>query len=143
MLVDAVFHGEFSQKTYNHTFICDDKTIWEAVSAGVIRTNFNEHYSHKKYQKPFSSRHIKLNLTPIERIRVINYLKEQEGKEYEFSNFIFHPLRTLFDKWLGKKNDKKLYCYELVIRAINASGKYDFDPYMNPREFYNIINQLQ
>lgn len=142
MLIDAVWHGDYSSKTFNHVLLKDGDTIWEAVDEGVVRTNFANHYLHKKYKKPFNSKHVKIELNPIERVKLLNYLKEVEGNKYEYSNFIFHPLRTLTNKWFGSKSDKKLYCYELVIRALNASGKFDLDPYMNPREFYKIISKL-
>lgn len=139
MIIDAAFHKKIIKKTYNHSFISEGTILWEAVDEGVVKTTFDRHYNHNKYKKPFNSKHIKLTLSPLERIKMVNYLKEQEGKEYEYSNFVFHPLKTIFNKWLGKKDDKKLYCYELVIRALNASGKYNLDPYMNPREFFEWV----
>ena len=143
MIIDGLLHKEIIRKTYNHALISDGMILWEAVDKGVIRTTFTEHYKNEKYKKRFSSKHIKLSVSPLERIKIINYLREQEGKDYEFSNFIFHPLKTLVGKWIGSKTDRKQYCYELVIRALNASGKYKIDPYMNPREFFKFIQHLK
>lgn len=143
MYIDALWHCDIPKRTYNHALISHKNFLWEAVDSGVVKTTFDEHYSHKKYKRRFNTKHIFIPLNFRQQQKVLEYLASEEGKKYEFSNFWFHPLKTIFNKWLGQKGDRKFSCYELVIRAINASGKYNFDPYMNPREFYNIINQLQ
>lgn len=142
MWVDALVHGVIPKVTYNHAFIIKDNTIWEAVDEGVIKINFDAHYAKKKYERGVNTRHVRLYFSSEEQEKVLNYLRSKEGTKYEFSNFLFHPLKTITNKWLGQKNDKKLNCYELVIRAINASGKYEIDPYLNPREFYETICEL-
>lgn len=143
MWVDALVHGCVPKITYNHTFLIDGNTIWEAVEEGVVKTTFDAHFAKDKYKRGVNTRHIRLYFSPEEKEKVLEYLKSKEGTEYEHSNFIFHPLKTITDKWLGQKTDKKLNCYELIIRAINASGKYNIDPFLNPREFYEVIYRLK
>lgn len=141
MIIDALVHGKRPTFTYNHALIEHSGWVWEAIDKGVVRRSLEEHYTEKKYRNGYKSNEYKLKLNAVELSRTLTYLKGQEGKPYEYANFIFHVIKT-FKGWKGSKTDKKLYCYELVIRAINASGKYKLDPFLNPSEFKAKLKQL-
>jgi len=137
MIADSLIHFKKPTFIYNHSLIEHNGWIYEAIDKGVVCWPFAEHYSQEKYKKAFKVREIELPFNAEETAKVLTYINRQVGKKYEFANFLFHILKT-FGCWKGSKSDKKLYCYELVIRAINASGKYSIDPFLNPREFCEL-----
>lgn len=141
MFIDALWHFKKPTFTYNHALIQDDSGVFEAIDKGVVYTGLSTHYSQKKYKLKFRDKSIYLGLTEREEEKAIAYLISQVGKKYEYSNFLFHPIKTITGKWEGEKTDNRHYCYELVIRALNASGKYNLDPFMNPVEFEEQFNK--
>ena len=143
MIVDALIRLKRPKFIYNHVLIESNGFVWEAIDAGVVNSTLSEHFSHKKYRKPYTDKVIELDFSEAEKALAIAYLNNQVGKKYEFSNFLFHPIMTLTGKWKGQKTDNRHYCYELVIRAMNATGKYNLDPFMNPREFYLNLSIFQ
>lgn len=139
MIVDALKNFKKPQFTYNHVLIEQNGIVYEAIDDGVVCNTLKEHFAHKKYSKKYDEKIIELDLSQSETARALNYLNDQVGKLYEYSNFIFHPVKTITGKWKGEKTDNRHYCYELVIRALNATGKYNLDPFLNPREFYEKV----
>lgn len=135
MFVDALAHFKRPTFTYNHALIEKNNRVWEAIDEGVVSTSLSMHFERKKYSNKFTDKVIELNLSVLEEAGALAYLESQVGKKYEYSNFLFHPIKTITDKWEGEKTDNRHYCYELVIRALNATGKYNLDPFLNPREF--------
>jgi len=136
MIADALIRFNLPSFIYNHILIENDGAVWEAIDEGVVYSTLAEHFSHKKYRKKYEEKIIELDFSETEKAQAIAYLNQQVGKKYEFSNFLFHPIKTITGEWKGQKTDNRHYCYELVIRAMNATGKYKLDPFLNPREFY-------
>jgi len=138
MWVDALVHLHRPRFTYNHALIEHNGMVWEAIDKGVKNRTISDHYADAKYRKPYVSHEIELPLTDVELQRAISYLQGQEGKPYEYANFVWHVVKT-FGHWQGDRTDRKLYCYELVIRAMNFTGKYQLSPFLNPREFVKVL----
>lgn len=138
MWVDAIVHLEKPTFTYNHALIEHEGIMYEAIDEGVVCWSKAEHYKQKKHKKGYKAYTVELDLTEDQVQLALHYLIDQLEKDYEFSNFLFHPIKTFFG-WLGSKSDKKQYCYELVIRTLNATGKYKIDLFLNPREFKKLF----
>jgi len=141
MIADALKCLKRPSFIYNHILIENEGNVYEAIDEGVVCCSLAKHFSHKKYRKPYKDEIIDIEFSEAEKARAIAYLNRQVGKKYEFSNFLFHPIKTITGKWKGQKTDNRHYCYELVIRAMNATGKYNLDPFLNPREFYEEIKK--
>jgi len=139
MVVDAVKNFKRPTFTYNHSLIYVQGKVYEAVDKGAVCISLDEHYSEKKYKSGFYKEEITIDLTKEQERKAVDYLKEQVGKKYEYSNFLFHPIKTITGAWMGSNTDARQYCHELTIRALNASGAYNLDPFLNPREFENIL----
>lgn len=134
MWLYSSFRGLPSIKCYNHAEVRYDNLTSGAISPRVKTRKWDE-YVRKykgKYFKPLFYE-IELNEEQWEKGKA--YLHKTEGTPYEYSIFIFHPLKIYFNKWFGSKTDKRLACYEHMIRFLNATGKYDLDIFMNPYEF--------
>lgn len=140
MIVDALIRFKRPTFTYNHALIEYMGNVYEAVDEGVVYRSLKDHFSEKKFGKPYKEKIIELDLSESEKARALTYLNSQVGKKYEYSNFLFHPVKTITGKWEGEKTDNRHYCYELVIRAMNATGNYNLDPFLNPREFVEKVN---
>ena len=139
MIADALIRFKRPEFIYNHILIENEGNVYEAIDEGVVCCSLAKHFSNKKYLKKYQEKIIELDFSEDEKARTIAYLNKQVGKKYEFSNFLFHPIKTITGKWKGQKTDNRHYCYELVIRAMNATGKYNINPFLNPREFYEQI----
>jgi uncharacterized protein YycO len=139
MVVDAIRHFKVPSFTYNHSLVYVQGKVYEAVDEGVVCVSLDEHYSHDKYKRGFDKIEVTINLTREQERKALEYLKEQVGKKYEFSNFLFHPIKTIVGSWIGSTTDSRQYCHELTIRALNASGAYNLDPFLNPREIVNVL----
>jgi hypothetical protein len=138
MVIDALVHLKKPTFTYNHSLIEHDGYVWEAIAGGVRQWTVQEHYAQDKYRKPYQTKEIELDLNGIELNKAIGYLNKQVGKKYEFANFLFHILNT-FVEWRGSVTDRKLYCYELIIRTMNFTKKWNLDIFLNPREFNELF----
>lgn len=141
MFVHAVLHLKMPTVTYNHMAIYDDREgiVYEAVSKRVIGISLADH---EKHHPDKMTKELKLNLTLRQEYRMREYLKKQVGKKYEYSNFLWHVIYTLTGVWFGSQTDKRLYCYELGIRAMNASGAYNLPKFLNPFEFWQRMKQI-
>ena len=141
MVVDALKNLKKPEFTYNHTYIEHNGIVWSADGEGIVKQPEEEHYKEKKFKRKYSTFSFELDFTEEELAKAIAYLDAQVGKPYEVLNFLWHPVKTITGEWLGSRTDKQLYCYELVIRALNASGKYNLYVFMNPREFFDYIHK--
>jgi hypothetical protein len=108
---------------YNHCELKYGEMTSGAISKGVKSRNF------KEYLKYFT-----IELTEKQYEKGMKYLKSSENTKYEFVNFLFHTLKIFTDRWYGSKTTAELYCYEHVIQFLNATGKYNIDPFLNPVE---------
>ena len=131
MAVDALVHLKKPVFTYNHALIIVGNSVFEAVDNGVVQTGWEKHFNLHNPERWIT---YDTQLTEEESVIVLNYLYDQKGKPYELANFWWHIVKTFTGKWYGAKNDKKAYCYELVFNALNQLDRFDFDPYLNPRE---------
>ena len=139
MTVDALVRFKKPVSTYNHALIIVENSVFEAVDNGVVQTGWLKHFNLHKPEKWIV---YDAKLTELESEIVLNYLYEQKGKPYELANFWWHIVKTLTGKWFGSKNDKKAYCYELVFNALNQLDRFNFDPYLNPREAKEVWDKM-
>ena len=130
----AILRFKKPQITYNHCEIYYDGKSSGAIAEGVKTRDWEEVLNEHK-GKYFSYIQYKLKLKPYEWDRAKEYLNKVEGTKYEYSNFIWHTVKIVLWKWVGNKTDKKLFCYEHCIRFLNATTKYNINPYLNPYEF--------
>jgi len=136
MNIDHVINGTpINGKVYNHWLIEHDGYVYEAIGHGVKKWTMAEHNAQKKVKNHCERIEYELNLTNEELKLALNYLEKQKDKKYEYANFYWHLRKIFTDKWEGDTTDKKLYCIELVILAMNVTGKFNIDPYLNPIEF--------
>jgi len=130
----AVVRGIQVKKCYNHAEVHVADMVSGAIGGGVTTRPWG------KYKAKFENRYLKyidyhLDLTEYQKQKGIEYLQKVEGHKYEFENFWWHVVKIITGTWSGNKNTKELYCYEHAIRFLNATGKYNISPYMNPYEF--------
>lgn len=122
---------------YNHAEIKYGDMTSGAISEGVKSRNFEQYlkdlgkYKLKKYT---------VELTKKEYERGMEYIKEAENTDYEFKNFFYHALKIFTDNWYGSTDSSELYCYEHVIRFLNESTKYYFNPFLNPVEAEKLFD---
>lgn len=138
MWLYAILRFKKPIKTYNHALIIYEDNCWESIAKGVVKHSVLEHlkrFENRKYE--YLEKEI--FLTKYQLDQMVVYLNYQVSKKYEFSNFLFHFIKILKNKWIGSKSDKKFNCYELVIRALNRTRKFKLDPFLNPYEFYKIM----
>lgn len=138
MGVDALLHFKKPRFTYNHAYVKINTAVWEAVGNGVVKTS---QQSHLETHRPTQYKEYDVTLTTEEELIIREYLGQQEGRKYEYANFLWHVVKTLTGKWYGAKDDKKAYCYELVFNALNKLPQYSFNPYYNPRESEVIFDK--
>jgi hypothetical protein len=121
---------------YNHALIYDEKTdeLYEADFPHVVKMSFSK-WKEKKKNKTALIEMVNIEFTQDEEIEIKKYLEAQVGKHYEISNFWWHIAKVFTGKWYGRKDDKRHYCYELVLYALNTLKKNNFDAYLNPYEF--------
>ncbi|MFP4018898.1 MAG: hypothetical protein ACLFUH_06580 [Bacteroidales bacterium] len=130
----AILRGLPTTKCYNHAEVHVFDMVSGAIGGGV------ETRLWKEYKAEFEGCYFRfinypLRLTDDQLQNGIKYLKKVEGRKYEFENFLWHIIKIITGKWKGDRNAKQLYCYEHVIRFLNATGKYNISPYLNPYEF--------
>ncbi len=134
MFLWAILRFKKPVKVYNHCEIRYDNYTSGAVAEGV-KTRLWEDFIKEHKGKYFKYIEYDINLKPFEKNRVRFYLSKANGTKYEYSNFFWHTIKIILGKWYGNRSSKKLFCYEHCIRALNASGKFNLSPYMNPYEF--------
>jgi len=128
-------------KTYGHAEIVFEKdgilmSNGATATEGGVNTRTWKKYLqiyHNYYAIDYIS--YQLTLTEKESNLLLEYIKKTDGIPYEFENFYWHIVKILIGKWKGSKTTKQIYCYEHMIRALRATGKYDIDIFMNPYEF--------
>jgi len=128
----CIFRGLKPQKTFNH---CEFRYMGftsGAISEGVKTRNWLSYWTGLKKKSKID---YSLTLSNAEWDFVEKYLNNAENTKYEFENFWWHLVKIITGKWEGDKTTKKTYCYEHVIRALNAIGRFDIDVFMNPYEF--------
>jgi len=127
---------------YNHALVYDADTdfIYEADYPKVVCIPRSEWYTKKK-NKTAVVKVIKINISDRQKRSILSYLSVQIGKSYELSNFIWHTIKIFTGKWKGNTTDKQHYCYELVIRALNAIWPSHFYEYLNPYEFNELAKK--
>lgn len=128
----CVFRALKPKKTFNHCEVRYGELTSGAIAEGV-KTRPWAYYVHgiKKMQWE----NYCLELTEEQLRKGLAYLETAEGSPYEFENFWWHLVKIITGKWKGSKTTRQTYCYEHGIRFLNATGKYDLDPFMNPYEF--------
>ena len=131
MWIYAALRGKKITKSFNHSEVRFGELTSGAIDKGVVTRDWNGYILSKKA----SWINYKLDLTDEEWLKGYNYLLRVEGVRYEYSNFWNHAIHIFTGKWKGSTTDKKLYCYEHIIRFLNATGKYYLDPVTNPYEF--------
>ena len=140
MHIDHLINGNpINGRVYNHILIEHDGYVYEAIGHGVVKWTLAEHNAQRKVKNHCKRIEFNLDLTKIELHKALSYLENQKGKKYEYANFYWHLKKIFTNKWKGDKTDKKLYCTELVIRAMNFTGKYNIDPYLNPIEIRELL----
>lgn len=124
---------------YNHALVYDPDSdmIYEADFPEVVMISKADWMAKKKNKKAVV-KVIKLNISDRQKRSMLSYLTVQVGKSYELSNFIWHTLKIFTGRWNGNTTDKQHYCYELVIRALNAIWPSHFYEYLNPYEFNEL-----
>jgi len=122
MIADALIRFKRPEFIYNHILIENNGFVWEAIDEGVVDSTLSEHFSHKKYLKKYQEKIIELDFPEVEKALAIAYLNQQVGKKYEFSNFLFHPIKTINGHWEGQKTDYRPQCHALYIQAIRRTG---------------------
>lgn len=125
-----------SEIIYNHALFYDEisQEIYEADYPRVVKVSVGD-WKSKRKNRTAIVKTLDLSLTTREQDEIREYLKNQVGKRYEVFNFWWHILKVFTGKWWGPRNDKRLYCYELVIYALNRSYRFSEDPYLNPYQF--------
>jgi len=122
---------------YNHCEIVIGDQTTGAISP-VVKTRNVSMYLQSLKDKGIYIDHkfIELTLTDDEYNAGIGLLNEFEGVKYEYTMFISHAAKILFDFWLGLKRDKRVSCYELLVRYINSLNRWPkIDVTTNPYEF--------
>lgn len=147
MWIYAALRGKKITKSFNHSEVRFGGLTSGAIDKGVVTRDW------RSYLSSFVGKSIEwidyqLILNDEEWETAYAYLKRVEGTKYEYSNFWNHAIYIFTGKWKGRTTDKKLYCYEHIIRFLNATGKYYLDPVTNPYEFKvwadkNLVNQSQ
>lgn len=145
MWVYAALRGKKITKSYNHSEVRFGNMTSGAIAKGVSTREWQGYVDSIKRIKWID---YPLTLTTSQWKKGYEYLQKAEGTKYEYSNFWNHAIHIFTGKWKGRTTDKKLYCYEHVIRFLNATGKYYLDPVTNPYEFKvwadkNLVNQSQ
>lgn len=122
------------KKCYPHAAVKVGDFVYESVSPRVRKIPYSKFL--EKYNKPEILMY-QYPLSEAEYYKSLDYLESVKGRGYEYSNFIFHLINgfLFIPTWLGGRRDKKLYCYELVIRFMNISETIKTNPYLNPIEF--------
>ena len=134
MWLYAVLRFKKPEKCYNHFEVGFGEMTSGAIKEGIQVRKWDDYVKEHK-GKFFKYVEYELNLNEEEKKKGLEYLKETEGTPYEFANFIWHFLKIITGKWEGNETDRKLFCYEHGIRFLNATGKYDLNPYLNPYQF--------
>lgn len=119
---------------YNHALIYKNGVIYEADFPRVNKMVYDK-WSDVEKNKKARIKKLKIDCSLEEEKIILNYLNKQVGKKYELINFWWHLIKIFTGKWHGRKDDKKLYCYELIIYALNTITKEPLYPYLNPVEF--------
>jgi len=121
---------------YNHALFYDEKLgeVYEASYPHVVKISIDE-WNNIEKNKTAIIKTLDLNFTCSETNSIKKYLEKQVGKPYEIINFWWHILKVFTGKWYGAKHDKRHYCYELILHALNTLHKYNEDAYLNPYEF--------
>lgn len=134
MVLWQLIHLRFPKIYPNHWVVEINGVFYEAISPRVVRWSESESESyHAKYVK---KREVvkEYSLNEVERLNVTNWLNNQIGKKYEYTNFLFHFLKIiLFGLWLGDKSFKRHSCVELVEGAIGNVK------YRNPVQLYEYL----
>lgn len=128
----AVVRAKKPYKTWNHFEVRYDNLTSGAVGEGVITRPWEDYVQSKKFIEYIV---YALPLTPEEQNKGLAYLQSVEGHKYEYAMFLWHFIKIICGHWHGAETQKKMFCYEHGIRFMNATGKYDLDPYLNPYEF--------
>lgn len=142
MFVDSLVRLQLPHVTYNHALVYIDGQVWEAVAEGVVNTSYDEHMSRFQFKKPYMQDWIQVSVDLGMKKKITEFMNKQVGKKYEFNNFFFHPLKTITGFWLGQKGNKKYYCIELCIDAVNFALKNKLNRYLNPTEFHNVMEYI-
>ena len=132
MWLFAVIRGLRPIKSYNHSEVRFGNMTSGAIAKGVHTREWQGYVDSIKRIKWID---YPLTLTAAQWKKGYAYLQKVEGTKYEYSNFWNHAVNIFTGKWKGSTTDKKLYCYERIIRFMNATGKYDLNPFMTPYEF--------
>lgn len=121
---------------YNHALLFDEKLqeVYESDFPTVVKIPYSE-WKNKKKNKTAKIKILDIKFSYNENNSIKKYAQKQVGKKYEVINFLWHIFKVFSGKWIGNRSDKRLYCYELIIYALNSTGTYNIDPYLNPYEF--------
>jgi hypothetical protein len=125
MWLYAKTHRKPPIKCCNHWSIIVCNLEFEAIGKGVVLRDYS--IDDHKYVKEWE-------VYIDDDTEVFNYLIEQIGKGYEFSNFFFHILKVAGFRWLGIYNDNRFSCIELVNRVLQIAGVEDINKFDNPYE---------
>lgn len=144
MFLWAILRFKRPKKSYNHVEVtwqiikangrAFDRLTSGARSEGVKRIPWRDYVARYKgkYFKYFAYR---VPLSLQEWVNGLGYLDRIEGVKYEYANFFYHTIKIFTGIWAGSKTTRQAYCLEHAIRFLNATGKYELNPYMNPYEF--------
>lgn len=125
-------------KSFNHWEVgYEDKTSG-SISKGTITRDFLPYLASVKCEY----KEWEFEITNNEWANFKSYLNTAENKPYEFAIFALYPLSLIFGKWLGSTTMGKLFCVEHVIRALNATGRFNLPFNLWPTELQRELNKL-
>lgn len=120
---------------YNHALMYHNGYVYEADYPRVKKIPLEKWQKIKKNKRATIKKY-NLQLTQNQEFKIYVFLELQIGKPYELINFFWHMIKIFTGKWYGRHDNKRLYCYELVIYAMNVIRMRDkIDCYLNPIEF--------
>lgn len=137
MWLYAVLRFKKPTKSYNHSEIGYKSILGGNMTSGAVAEGVRT-IKWKDYLKAHSKIEFleyKILLKPHEWLRGKEYLGRAEGTKYEYENFWHHTIKIFTGIWKGSNRATELYCYEHVIRFLNATGVYNIDTNMNPYQF--------
>lgn len=144
MDVYALKNGLLRIDCFNHCEIVIGDQTTGAISPVVKTRNVYDYLQSLKDKGIYvDHKFIELTLTNDEFNAGIELLNEFEGVKYEYFMFISHAAKILFNFWLGLKRDKRVSCYELLIRYLNSLNRHPkLDVTLNPYQFNAIARSL-
>jgi hypothetical protein len=120
------------RRCYNHAEVRYGELTSGAIAQGIATRPWPYYVASKKRIEWID---YQLQLTDQEWQKGYAYLQLVEGRKYEYSIFWNHAVKIFTGRWKGRTTDKKLYCYEHVIRFLIATGKYNLHIFKSPYRF--------